>query len=73
MQINDSKHEDRRFVDSVEHTVGKPARDSSPHLSVDDLVLHRVQTNAAEADALPFIPSAASRMSALACRLTTSR
>ena len=69
MQINDSKHKDLRSVDSVEDAVGKPARDSSAHLSVDYLVLHRVQTNAiekgidllherpAEAYALPFIPS----------------
>ena len=68
MQINDSKHQDIRSVDSVEHAVGKPARDSSPHVAVDDLLLHRVQANtiekgvdllhesAAEADALPFIP-----------------
>ena len=68
MQINDSKHEDVLSVDPVEHAVGKSARDSSPHLSVDDLVLHRVQANAiekgidllheraTEADTLAFIP-----------------
>lgn len=69
MQVNDCKHENLRSVDSVEHSVGKPARDGSPDLSVDDLILHRVQTNAidkgvdllheraAEARTLPFVPS----------------
>jgi hypothetical protein len=69
MQINDRKDEDFRSIDPVEHAVGEPAWDSSPHLSVDDLVLHRVEATAiektvdllhecaAEADALAFIPS----------------
>jgi len=69
MQINDSKHENLRSSDSVEHPIGEPTRDRSPHLPIHDLVLHRVQTNAvekgidllhelaAEADALPLVPS----------------
>jgi hypothetical protein len=51
---------------------------------VDDLVLHRVQTNAieegidllhegaAEASALPFVPTGGFSDVPLACRLTTS-
>lgn len=35
-------------VDSVEDAVGKPTRDSSAYLSVDYLVLHRIQTNTIE-------------------------
>lgn len=69
MQISDSKHEDVRSIDPVEHAVGEPARDSSPNFSMDDLVLHRVEADAieegvdllhehaAEANALGFIPS----------------
>src|SRR5688500_6391117 len=69
MEINDSKDEDVRSVDSVEDATWQPARDGTPHLSIDDLVLHRVQANAiqkgidpvhertAEPRALSFIPS----------------
>ena len=48
MQINDRKHEDIRSIDPVEHAVREPARDSSPHLAMDDLVLHRVEADAIE-------------------------
>jgi hypothetical protein len=50
MQINNGKYEHVRPVDSVEDAVWKSARDRSAYLSVDDLVLHRVQTDAIEKD-----------------------
>src|ERR1700694_4249818 len=43
MQVDDSEHKDLRCVDSVENAVGKLAWDGSADLSVDYLVLHRVQ------------------------------
>jgi hypothetical protein len=85
MQINDSKNEDVRSVDSVEDAIWKPARGGAPHLPVDDLVLHRVRANAIQKGIDPMYERtagpgrsrsyhrAASRMSAFACRLRTSR
>jgi hypothetical protein len=69
VQVNDSEHDGLEPVESVEDAIGKLARDGSSHLSVDDPVLRWVQANAiensidltyeraAEACALPFIPS----------------
>ena len=59
MEINDGEHEDLFPVDSVKHAVGKLAQNGSPHISVDNLVLHRAQTNAVEEGIDPLHKGAA--------------
>ena len=69
MQINDRKNEDVESIDPVENAIREPARDCSPYLAIDDLILHRVYADAVEksvdllhertakARTLPFVPS----------------
>lgn len=69
MQMHHRKHENSRSVDSVEETVGEPARDGSSDTAVNDLMLQRVLSNpvekhvdlvqerTAETTALSFVPA----------------
>ena len=39
MQMHHRKHENSRSVDTIEETVGEPARDGSSDAAVNDLML----------------------------------